>query len=190
VNGPGMPDSSYALSTCIPTHHTKYIHLYKRRPFTINPVNINEAQPQQDMVNYMMSLCTKKITSKTGISTTAKPPISHENIYSLREGGCRTTPPKATQSEQNQTSQTIRDPPEGLGGVPVRTGDAGEDEDWDLFLITGVPALINSINRLCFFASIRKRWLPTSSLSGERLMHRMFGFCERVRSVSFQTAGS
>jgi hypothetical protein len=38
------------------------------------------------------------------------------------------------------------DPPEGLGGVPVRTGDVGEDEDWDLFLITGVPALIKSIN--------------------------------------------
>ena len=41
----------------------------------------------------------------------------------------------------------MRDPPEGLGGVPVRTGVAGEDEDWDLFLMIGVPALINSINR-------------------------------------------
>jgi len=84
----------------------------------------------------------------------------------------------------------MRDPPEGLGGVPVRMGDAGEDEDWDLFLITGVPALINSINLSYFFASIRKRWLPMRSLSGERLMHRRFGFCETVRRVSFQTAGS
>ena len=84
----------------------------------------------------------------------------------------------------------MRDPPEGLGGVPVRTGVAGEDEDWDLFLMIGVPALISSINRSCFFASIKKRWLPTSSLSGERLIHRRFGFCETVRSVSFQTAGS
>jgi len=92
--------------------------------------------------------------------------------------------------ESNQTSQAIRDPPEGLGGVPVGMGDAGEDEDWGLFLMTGVPALINSINLSCFFASIRKRWLPTSSLSGERLMHRRFGFCEMLRSVSFQTAGS
>lgn len=72
----------------------------------------------------------------------------------------------------------------------MRRGEAGEDEDWDLYLTTGVPALISSINRSCFFASIRKRWLPTSSLSGERLIHRMFGFCETVRSVSFQTAGS
>ena len=59
--------------------------------------------------------------------------------------------------ESNQISQMMRDPPEGLGGVPVRTGVAGEDEDWDLFLIIGVPALINSINRSCLFASIRKR---------------------------------
>ena len=84
----------------------------------------------------------------------------------------------------------MRDPPEGLGGVPVRTGVDGEDEDWDLFLMIGVPALIKSINRSCFLASIKKRWLPTSSLSGERLMHRRFGFCETVRRVSFQTAGS
>lgn len=84
----------------------------------------------------------------------------------------------------------MRDPPEGLGGVPVRMGVPGEDEDWDLLLITGVPAVIKSINLSCFFASIKKRWLPTSSLSGERLIHRMLGFWETVRSVSFQTAGS
>jgi len=51
----------------------------------------------------------------------------------------------------------MRDPPEGLGGVPVRMGEVGDDEDWDLFLITGVPALISSINLSCFFASIKKR---------------------------------
>jgi hypothetical protein len=35
VDGFGMPDSSYALSMCIPTHHAKHIHLYKRRPFNV-----------------------------------------------------------------------------------------------------------------------------------------------------------
>ena len=51
----------------------------------------------------------------------------------------------------------MRDPPEGLGGVPVMTGVPGEDEDWALFLMIGVPALIKSINRSCFLASIKKR---------------------------------
>jgi len=97
---------------------------------------------------------------------------------------------KSRWGETNQVSQVIREPPEGLGGALVGMGDGGEDEGWDLSLITGVPAVINSISRSCFFASIRKRWLPMSSLSGERLMHRRFGFSEMVRSVSFQTAGS
>jgi len=90
----------------------------------------------------------------------------------------------------DQTSQAIWGSAEGSGGIPARMGDVGDDEDWDLFLITGVPALIKSINRPCLFASIKKRWLPTSSLSGERLMHRRFGFWEMVSSVSFQRAGS
>jgi len=102
----------------------------------------------------------------------------------------RKEPKLHPEGKGNQTSQAIRGSAEGSGGIPVRMGDVGEDEDWDLFLITGVPALINSINRPCFFASIKKRWLPTSSLSGERLMHRRFGFWEMVSSVSFQRAGS
>jgi len=55
--------------------------------------------------------------------------MSRGNVYALRKDGSQTTPHKTTQGEPNQTSQKIRDPPEGLGGVPVRTGDAGEDED-------------------------------------------------------------
>jgi large subunit ribosomal protein L24e len=41
----GIPDSSSALSICIPTHRAKYIHLYKRRlsTFSDNSVSINEA---------------------------------------------------------------------------------------------------------------------------------------------------
>lgn len=59
--------------------------------------------------------------------------------------------------KSNQTSQTMRVPPEGLGGVPVRTGVPGEDEDWALLRMIGVPALIKSISRSCFFASIKNR---------------------------------
>jgi hypothetical protein len=100
----------------------------------------------------------------------------------------RMDPRPHPESKGNQTSQEIRGSGERLGRIPVRMGDVGEDDEWDL--ITGVPALINSINRSCFFASVKKRWLPTSSLSGERLMYWRLGFCEMVSSVSFQRAGS
>jgi hypothetical protein len=65
--------------------------------------------------------------------------------------------PERNGGKHDQISQVIREPPEGLGGVPVRTGDEGEEEDWDRFLIMGVPALINSISRSCFPASIKNR---------------------------------
>ena len=41
VNGSDMPDFSYVVDVYSP-HHAKYIHLYKRSPFTVNPMNINE----------------------------------------------------------------------------------------------------------------------------------------------------
>ena len=41
----------------------------------------------------------------------------------------RTLDAKVDEAYEDQTSQTMRDPPEGLGGVPVRMGEAGEDED-------------------------------------------------------------
>jgi hypothetical protein len=83
----------------------------------------------------------------------------------------------------------------GYEGCPSLTwigkeGDVAGGEECARVRMIGVPALISSINLLCFLASVKNRWLPISSLSGERWIRSRLGFSDIVSRVVFHTAGS
>lgn len=67
---------------------------------------------------------------------------------------------------------------------------AGEGEECARVRVMRVPALINSINLVCLRASVKKRWLPRISLSGERWILSSWEFVDMISSVVFHTAGS
>lgn len=66
----------------------------------------------------------------------------------------------------------------------------GDGDDCDRVRMIFVPALIRSISRVCFRASVMNRWQPTSSLSGDKWIRSRDGFCDIISRVGFHTAGS
>jgi hypothetical protein len=75
------------------------------------------------------------------------------------------------------------------GHICSELGGVWAGEENALILMIGVPAFINSINRSCFRASMRNRWLPINSLSGDRRIRSRLGFCDIVSDVVFHIAG-